>query len=152
MGTHQAVFVALKTCFYFNKFSHYLPNNFCHNTKMFRLAVRSAASALQKNYSNIIRGSGARSMSGNPQGTETDAEFDARYVAYFNRPDIDGWEYRKAMSDLTGMDLVPEPEIINAALRACRRLNDYSLAIRTLEQMGYETPELGMPSPFEVHG
>ena len=23
---------------------------------------------------------------------ETDAEFDARYVAYFNRPDIDGWE------------------------------------------------------------
>ena len=72
-------------------------------------------------------------MSGNPQGTETDAEFDARYVAYFNRPDIDGWEYRKAMSDLTGMDLVPEPEIINAALRACRRLNDYSLAIRTLE-------------------
>lgn len=152
---------------------------------MFRLAVRSAAGALQKNYSNIIRGSGARSMSG-AKSEETDAEFDARYVAYFNRPDIDGWEYRKAMSDLTGMDLVPEPEIINAALRACRRLNDYSLAIRTLEvvklkcapnekelypymlqelkptmdelgiltleQMGYETPELGMPSPFEVHG
>ena len=23
---------------------------------------------------------------------ETDAEFDARYEAYFNRPDIDGWE------------------------------------------------------------
>ena len=75
---------------------------------------------------------GARSMSG-AKSEETDAEFDARYVAYFNRPDIDGWEYRKAMSDLTGMDLVPEPEIINAALRACRRLNDYSLAIRTLE-------------------
>ena len=26
------------------------------------------------------------------------------------------------------------------------------LGILTLEQMGYETPELGMPSPFEVHG
>ena len=35
-----------------------LPNYFCLNTKMFRLAVRSAAGALQKNYSNIIRGSG----------------------------------------------------------------------------------------------
>ena len=23
---------------------------------------------------------------------ETDAEFDARYEAFFNRPDIDGWE------------------------------------------------------------
>ena len=28
--------------------------------------------------------------------TETDDEFDARYVAYFNRKDIDGWEIRKA--------------------------------------------------------
>jgi cytochrome c oxidase subunit 5a len=27
--------------------------------------------------------------------TETDAEFDARYEAFFNRPDIDGWEIRK---------------------------------------------------------
>ena len=32
----------------------------------------------------------ARLMSHGPQ--ETDAEFDARYEAYFNRPDIDGWE------------------------------------------------------------
>ena len=31
-----------------------------------------------------------RLMSHGPQ--ETDAEFDARYEAYFNRPDIDGWE------------------------------------------------------------
>ena len=67
------------------------------------------------------------------ESTETDAEFDARYEAYFNRADIDGWEYRKAMGDLAGMDLVPEPAIVNAALRACRRLNDYALATRTLE-------------------
>lgn len=26
---------------------------------------------------------------------ETDEEFDARYVAFFSRPDIDGWEVRK---------------------------------------------------------
>ena len=25
----------------------------------------------------------------------SDAEFDARYEAYFNRADIDGWEIRK---------------------------------------------------------
>lgn len=64
---------------------------------------------------------------------ESDGEFDARYEAYFNRPDIDGWEARKAMNDLFGMDLVPEPKIIVAALKACRRLNDYALAIRFLE-------------------
>lgn len=37
------------------------------------------------------------------------------------------------MNDLQGMDLVPEPKIIIAALKACRRLNDYALAVRFLE-------------------
>ncbi|XP_050090613.1 cytochrome c oxidase subunit 5A, mitochondrial [Anopheles aquasalis] len=64
---------------------------------------------------------------------ETDEEFDARYEAYFSRPELDGWEARKAMNDLLGMDLVPEPKIIISALKACRRLNDYALAIRFLE-------------------
>ncbi|KAG8197905.1 hypothetical protein JTE90_020284 [Oedothorax gibbosus] len=64
---------------------------------------------------------------------ETDEEFDARFEAYFNRPDIDEWEIRKGMNDLQGMDLVPEPKIIIAALKACRRLNDYALAVRFLE-------------------
>ena len=31
---------------------------------------------------------------------ETEEEFDARYVAYLSRPDIDGWELRKAMNEL----------------------------------------------------
>merc|ERR1711874_621452 len=66
---------------------------------------------------------------------ESDAEFDARYEAYFNRKDIDGWEIRKGMSDLVAMDLVPEPTIVAAALRACRRINDYSLTTRILEIM-----------------
>ncbi len=34
--------------------------------------------------------------------TETDEEFDARYENFFNRPDIDHWEIRKAMNDLAG--------------------------------------------------
>jgi len=63
----------------------------------------------------------------------SDEEFDENYVQYFNRTDIDGWEVRKAMHDLHIEDLVPEPKIIIAALNACRRLNDYSLAVRYLE-------------------
>nr|ABD98750.1 mitochondrial cytochrome c oxidase subunit Va-like protein [Graphocephala atropunctata] len=70
---------------------------------------------------------------------ETDEEFDSRYEAYFKRPDIDGWEIRKAMNDLCGMDLVPEPKIIIAALKACRRVNDYALAVRFLEAVEYKT-------------
>ena len=67
------------------------------------------------------------------KSAETDEEFDARYEAYFNRPDIDGWEVRKAMQDLTNMDLIPEPKLIAAALRACRRVDDYALTTRFLE-------------------
>jgi len=65
--------------------------------------------------------------------TETDEEFDARYVAYFNRKDIDGWEVRKGFTELVSEDLVPDPTIVAAALRACRRINDCALAVRILE-------------------
>ncbi|MBN3288025.1 COX5A oxidase, partial [Polyodon spathula] len=64
---------------------------------------------------------------------ETDEEFDARWVTYFNKPDIDAWELKKGMNTLIGYDLVPEPKILDAALRACRRLNDLASAIRILE-------------------
>ena len=57
-------------------------------------------------------------MSSGP--SESDADFDARYEAFFNRKDIDGWDIRKAFGDLGRMGMVPEPVIVAAALRACR--------------------------------
>lgn len=41
-----------------------------------------------------------RSGHGGPK--ETDEEFDNRYEAFFNRPDIDHWEIRSAMNRLAG--------------------------------------------------
>lgn len=97
---------------------------------------------------------------------ESDEEFDARWEAYFNRDDIDAWELRKGLNDLYGHDVVPQPKIVVAMLRAARRLNDIALALRileavkekaagdqdvysfvmegvkpTLEELGLETPE-----------
>ncbi|PNI37815.1 COX5A isoform 4 [Pan troglodytes] len=70
---------------------------------------------------------------------ETDEEFDARWVTYFNKPDIDAWELRKGINTLVTYDMVPEPKIIDAALRACRRLNDFASTVRILEavKMGF---------------
>merc|ERR1739848_38009 len=82
---------------------------------------------------NMARTSVAQVRNMSAAGAESDAEFDARYIAYFDRKDIDGWEIRKGMADLVAMDLVPEPTILAAALRACRRVNDYSLTTRILE-------------------
>lgn len=64
---------------------------------------------------------------------ETDEEFDQRYLNWFNKPDLDGWELRKGINDMQGFDLIPEPKIMIAVLKACRRLNDHSLAVRYLE-------------------
>ncbi|KAJ8252484.1 hypothetical protein COCON_G00217960 [Conger conger] len=101
-------------------------------------------------------------------GQETDEEFDARWVTYFNKPDIDAWELRKGMNTLIGYDLVPEPKIIDAALRACRRLNDLASAVRILEAVKNKAgshkdiypyliqelrptlDELGVPTPEEL--
>lgn len=34
-----------------------------------------------------------------------------------------------------GEDLVPEPKVISAVLQACRKVNDYALAVRYLESV-----------------
>lgn len=103
---------------------------------MFRI-VRRASSLLQTAAKQSLqRPVTAASVVGvrNKHGVhESDEAFDARYETFFSRPDIDGWEIRKAMNDLQGEDLVPEPKIIIAALKACRRVNDYALAVRYLE-------------------
>ncbi|XP_037063262.1 cytochrome c oxidase subunit 5A, mitochondrial-like [Peromyscus leucopus] len=86
---------------------------------------------------------------------ETDEEFDARWVTYFNKPDIDDWELRKGMNTLVGYDLVPEPKIIDAAsaVRILEVVKDkagphkeiYPYVIQelrpTLNELGISTPE-----------
>jgi len=104
--------------------------------KMFRSVAQRFSNTVcnaAKSHSNrtVFAVTSIRGGHGGP--VESDEAFDARYEAYFNRQDIDGWEVRKAMNDLQGMDMVPEPKIISAAMRACRRVDDYALAVRYLE-------------------
>ncbi|XP_018572840.1 cytochrome c oxidase subunit 5A, mitochondrial [Anoplophora glabripennis] len=99
---------------------------------MFRTtAIRAQSifrSALTVTKPNVVS---SRFMS--KESTETDEQFDSRYENYFNRKDIDGWEIRQGINDLCGHDMVPEPKILIAALKACRRVNDFALAVRILE-------------------
>lgn len=37
------------------------------------------------------------------------------------------------LTELNHYDLVPEPEVVKAALQACRRVNDFALCVRFLE-------------------
>lgn len=53
------------------------------------------------------------------------------------------------MNDICGMDLVPEPKIVVAALKACRRINDFALAVRFLEAVQAKCgPKVGEIYPY----
>lgn len=58
-----------------------------------------------------------------------------RMECFFNRPEIDGWELRMALTELAGMDAIPDPKVLIAALCACRRVNDYAMTVRILEMV-----------------
>ena len=70
---------------------------------------------------------------GHGKPVESDEDFDARWLAYFQQPELDAWDLKKGVNELYGHDLVPEPKIVVAMLQAARRLNDIALAIRILE-------------------
>lgn len=88
-------------------------------------------SAVALNSGRVLAAGAVRQSHGEPD--IHGEKFDSSYVTFFSQPDIDGWQVRKGMNDLLGMDLVPEPKIIEAGLLACRRINDFALAIRWLE-------------------
>lgn len=104
---------------------------------MFRVGLISQsfkvinAQVLLNNKTYIPRTTVGRASHGEP---DIFAEkFDEGYVKFFESDKIDGWQIRKGMNDVLGMDMVPDPKIIIAGLHACRRVNDYALAVRWLE-------------------
>ena len=64
---------------------------------------------------------------------ESPDQFDSRWEAYFNDPQLDSWALKRGVNELYGHDLVPEPKIVVAMLKAARRVNDIAMAIRILE-------------------
>jgi cytochrome c oxidase subunit 5a len=55
--------------------------------------------------------------------------FQQKWISFFhNAPD--GFELRRGLNNVFGYDCVPPAPIIEAALKACRRLDDFSTAVR----------------------
>ncbi|XP_072038520.1 cytochrome c oxidase subunit 5A, mitochondrial-like isoform X2 [Amphiura filiformis] len=81
---------------------------------------------------------------------QTNEEFDNDWVDYFNREDLDDWALRRGLNELYGFDLVPEPKIVSAALRACRRLNDHAMAVRILESVKAKSVQDASIYPFII--
>ncbi|KAI3404703.1 COX6 [Candida oxycetoniae] len=74
--------------------------------------------------------------------SETFEEFTARYENEFDNA-ADLFDVQRILNNCFSYDLVPAPVVIEKALRACRRVNDYPTGVRTFEALKYkvETPE-----------
>lgn len=71
-----------------------------------------------------------RPASGHAQ--ESFEQFSERYVNFFQNAE-DLFEVQRGLNNCFAHDLVPSSSVVEAALRASRRVNDYSTAVRVFE-------------------
>ncbi|KAJ8520886.1 hypothetical protein ONZ45_g2344 [Pleurotus djamor] len=71
-----------------------------------------------------------RSAHGHAQ--ETFEQFTDRYVTFFKNAE-DLFEVQRGLNNCFAHDLVPAPSVIEAAVRAARRVDDYATAVRVFE-------------------
>ncbi|WVF72095.1 hypothetical protein IAT40_006907 [Kwoniella sp. CBS 6097] len=64
--------------------------------------------------------------------TESYESFNSRYTTFFTTVG-DLFELQRGLNNCFAYDLVPSTEVINAALKASRKVNDYATAVRILE-------------------
>jgi len=73
-----------------------------------------------------------RFSSSDAHGQETFEAFSERYVAFFQGAQ-DLFEVQRGLNNCFAHDLVPSTGVVEAALRASRRVNDYATAVRVFE-------------------
>ncbi|KIP04933.1 hypothetical protein PHLGIDRAFT_92830 [Phlebiopsis gigantea 11061_1 CR5-6] len=71
-----------------------------------------------------------RMSSGHEQ--ESFESFTQRYVTFFEGAE-DLFEVQRGLNNCFAHDLVPAPSVVEAAVRAARRVNDYATAVRVFE-------------------
>lgn len=68
---------------------------------------------------------------------ESFEEFTTRFEKEFEQA-YDLFEVQRVLNNAFSYDLVPSPTVIEQALRAARRVNDYATAVRVFEGLKYK--------------
>jgi len=95
-------------------------------SKVLRTAARSSLVTRNLRATHIV----TRCASGHAQ--ESFESFSERYVKFFQRAE-DLFEVQRGLNNCFAHDLVPSPAVVEAAIRAARRVNDYATAVRIFE-------------------
>jgi len=116
---------------------------------MLRVAVTRIAkfgqAQVRKSAVPVINGSFVRHSSGNM----SDDPF-PNAVERLEDPDIDGWDVRFIFDKIAGHQNVPEPDVVIAGLKACRRVNDFALTMRWLEVVHFKSQHNKAIWPYMV--
>ncbi|KAF9515022.1 hypothetical protein BS47DRAFT_1342425 [Hydnum rufescens UP504] len=105
---------------------------------MSRRALGSLFPALKAQPHHIVVPISLRAFSSSPRSrsagheSESFESFTERYTAFFQSVE-DLFELQRGLNNCFAYDLVPAPGVIEAALRAARRVDDYSTAVRIFE-------------------
>ncbi|KAJ7146440.1 COX5A, subunit VA of cytochrome c oxidase [Mycena epipterygia] len=87
------------------------------------------ASAARPTVARAVLPTAARTRSYSDHPQETFESFNARYVEFFNQAE-DIFEVQRGLNNCFAHDLVPAPSVIEAAVRASRRVDDFATAVR----------------------
>ncbi|KAI9221259.1 cytochrome c oxidase subunit VA-domain-containing protein [Blastocladiella britannica] len=66
-------------------------------------------------------------------------DFTKKYVNFFEEAS-DLFEVQRGLNNCFSYDLVPSQQVVEAALQACRRVNDYPTAVRVFEGLKQKCP------------
>ncbi|KAF5332461.1 hypothetical protein D9611_005353 [Ephemerocybe angulata] len=101
-----------------------------HTSRLAATAFRAAARPALAARATLAPVLAVRHASGHAQ--ETFEQFTDRYVKFFQGAE-DLFEVQRGLNNCFAHDLVPAPEVVAAAVRAARRVNDYATAVRVFE-------------------
>ena len=88
--------------------------------------IRARPSTVSRVTPRLVR------LSSNGHHQETFEAFTDRYVNFFQTAE-DLFEVQRGLNNCFAHDLVPAPAVVESALRASRRVNDYATAVRIFE-------------------
>jgi cytochrome c oxidase subunit 5a len=88
--------------------------------------------SLKRSYSAVL---------GTPSPSESDIPaFQSHWITHFNTCE-DTFELQRGLNNCFGYDMVPPPLVLEAALKASRRLNDFATACRVFGGLKLKTAD-----------
>lgn len=98
-------------------------------SQILRTALRSAR-PVTKTVTLPARAMAVRKAHGHAE--ESFEAFSDRYIAFFKQAE-DLFEVQRGLNNCFAHDLVPSPAVVEEAVRAARRVDDYATAVRIFE-------------------